>query len=275
MNKLSEKRVLSYATTNLILLLTNIVLFVFTYDNPLTMTWVMIVYLVLATLSIIYQFYIVVKLTVKQEYLTALSIRYKIFDWTSFVLLPVSIFIMVFANILVPGRVYQRSMEPTLQDGQNILIYKFEYKPKRNDIVIIENKSLNGDNSDFIIKRIIAVPGDRIRFRRIDVVGQLFINNAEFISQAQKQAGKPTHFTVTEYYKLVQHQFNALEEPPFEITLAEGYYIALGDNFENSTDSRDLGAFHISQIGGKMIWPIKEWYNESNPMVSWSYGQKF
>jgi hypothetical protein len=24
-----------------------------------------------------------------------------------------------------------------------------------------------------------------------------------------------------------------------------------------------------------MIWPIKEWYNESNPMVSWSYGQKF
>lgn len=275
MNKLSEKRVLSYATTNLILLLTNIVLFVFTYDNPLTMTWVMIVYLVLATLSIIYQFYIVVKLTVKQEYLTALSIRYKIFDWTSFVLLPVSIFIMVFANILVPGRVYQRSMEPTLQDGQNILIYKFEYKPKRNDIVIIENKSLNGDNSDFIIKRIIAVPGDRIRFRRIDVVGQLFINNVEFISQAQKQAGKPTHFKVTEYYKLVQHQFNALEEPPFEITLAEGYYIALGDNFENSTDSRDLGAFHISQIGGKMIWPIKEWYNESNPMVSWSYGQKF
>lgn len=275
MNKLSEKRVLSYATTNLILLLTNIVLFVFTYDNPLTMTWVMIVYLVLATLSIIYQFYIVVKLTVKQEYLTALSTRYKIFDWTSFVLLPVSIFIMVFANILVPGRVYQRSMEPTLQDGQNILIYKFEYKPKRNDIVIIENKSLNGDNSDFIIKRIIAVPGDRIRFRRIDVVGQLFINNVEFISQAQKQAGKPTHFTVTEYYKLVQHQFSALEEPPFEITLAEGYYIALGDNFENSTDSRDLGAFHISQIGGKMIWPIKEWYNESNPMVSWSYGQKF
>lgn len=275
MNKLSEKRVLSYATTNLILLLTNIVLFVFTYDNPLTMTWVMIVYLVLAALSIIYQFYIVVKLTVKQEYLTALSIRYKIFDWTSFVLLPVSIFIMVFANILVPGRVYQRSMEPTLQDGQNILIYKFEYKPKRNDIVIIENKSLNGDNSDFIIKRIIAVPGDRIRFRRIDVVGQLFINNVEFISQAQKQAGKPTHFTVTEYYKLVQHQFSALEEPPFEITLAEGYYIALGDNFENSTDSRDLGAFHISQIGGKMIWPIKEWYNESNPMVSWSYGQKF
>lgn len=275
MNKLSEKRVLSYATTNLILLLTNIVLFVFTYDNPLTMTWVMIVYLVLAALSIIYQFYIVVKLTVKQEYLTALSIRYKIFDWTSFVLLPVSIFIMVFANILVPGRVYQRSMEPTLQDGQNILIYKFEYKPKRNDIVIIENKSLNGDNSDFIIKRIIAVPGDRIRFRRIDVVGQLFINNVEFISQAQKQADKPTHFTVTEYYKLVQHQFSALEEPPFEITLAEGYYIALGDNFENSTDSRDLGAFHISQIGGKMIWPIKEWYNESNPMVSWSYGQKF
>lgn len=275
MNKLSEKRVLSYATTNLILLLTNIVLFVFTYDNPLTVTGVMIVYLVLATLSIIYQFYIVVKLTVKQEYLTVLSTRYKIFDWTSFVLLPVSIFIMVFANILVPGRVYQRSMEPTLQDGQNILIYKFEYKPKRNDIVIIENKSLNGDNSDFIIKRIIAVPGDKIRFRRIDVVGQLFINNVEFISQAQKQAGKPTHFTVTEYYKLVQHQFSALEEPPFEITLAEGYYIALGDNFENSTDSRDLGAFHISQIGGKMIWPIKEWYNESNPMVSWSYGQKF
>ena len=153
MNKLSEKRVLSYATTNLILLLTNIVLFVFTYDNPLTMTWVMIVYLV-ATLSIIYQFYIVVKLTVKQEYLTALSIRYKIFDWTSFVLLPVSIFIMVFANILVPGRVYQRSMEPTLQDGQNILIYKFEYKPKRNDIVIIENKSLNGIIQILLLKEL-------------------------------------------------------------------------------------------------------------------------
>lgn len=275
MNKLSEKRVLSYATTNLILLLTNIVLFVFTYDNPLTMTWVLIVYLVLASLSVTYQFYIVVKLTVKQEYLTALSTRYKIFDWTSFVLLPVSIFIMVFVNILVPGRVYQRSMEPTLQDGQNILIYKFEYKPKRNDIVIIENKSLNGDNSDFIIKRIIAVPGDKIRFRRIDVVGQLFINDVEFVSQRQQQAGKPTHFTVTEYYKLVQHQFSAIEEPPFEITLADGYYIALGDNFENSTDSRDLGAFHLSQIGGKMIWPIKEWYYESNPMVSWSYGQKF
>lgn len=262
MKFLSERRVVFYATTNLILLLTNLVLFIFTYDNPLTMLWLMIVYFVLSIISVSYQVYIMIKMTVNQEQISKASLRFKVFDWTSFVLVPVSVFILVFGNLIVRGNVVQRSMEPTLRDGQSIIIYKFYYTPKRNDIVIILNDKEPNTEPSYIIKRVIALPGDIIEFREVGFTieegfkGRILINGEYFVSKADEETGSPSLFSYDEYRKMLVHQYDRLDQVPNKVTLSKGYYLALGDNFKNSADSRTLGAFHISKIGGKMIFTL-------------------
>lgn len=251
MTYLTKEKSYQYAFTSMILFITNILMLIITYNNPLKINWLLITYIIISLISMVFLCYVFMKNNILNEDIKTSSKTYKIFDYIGPLMVMLSLFFMIFGNIVGTGEVDGISMDPTLHTGQDILIYKYSYKPKRNDIIIIQTKTTGKDR--FIIKRTVAVPGDKIRFyESAPGYGFIFINDEMYKNQFLEK-GTPTVFTRAEYEKMVEHEFTG--GPTLdEVTLSEGYYIALGDNFKWSVDSRDYGAFHISNIGGKLIF---------------------
>lgn len=118
------------------------------------------------------------------------------------------------------------SMEPTLQDGDSLLVDKLSYRftePDRFDIVIFPYQY--GDDQYFI-KRVIGLPGETVR---IDYYGNIYINGD----------------VLSEHYgaEIIQDPGRAQEE----ITLGDGEYFVMGDNRNHSMDSRDSSVGNIQK----------------------------
>ena len=130
--------------------------------------------------------------------------------------------------IMTPVQVQGDSMEPTLNEGDILILNKVSYKLhgiKRFSIVVIDNDGTN------LIKRVIGLPGETVKVE----------NNKLFIDG-----------------KLVEQDFLERKQitEDFEITLEDGYYFVMGDNRNISLDSRSLGPFHKSKIKGTASFVI-------------------
>lgn len=166
-------------------------------------------------------------------------------------------------------RVDGHSMDPTLAHGQRLILRKIAYTPKRGDIIVLDANYKNRENvalnleSDFdkfmlrheyftqarynlkpycYIKRVIGVPGDEIF---IDAGGHVYLN------------GEP----LEEDYIQGMTFPNAMTNNPYIVE--EGHVFVMGDNRENSSDSRSpsLGTVPFDAVWGKAsfrIWPLNE-----------------
>ena len=134
------------------------------------------------------------------------------------------------------------SMESTLQNGDNLIVDKISYRfsdPKRFDIVVFP---FQYEEDTYYIKRIIGLPGEIVQ---IDTDGVIYIN------------GEVLH----ESYGLevIKDPGRAIEP----ITLGEDEYFVMGDNRNNSTDSRTelVGNVKRSELIGKAwvrIYPFNK-----------------
>lgn len=134
------------------------------------------------------------------------------------------------------------SMENTLHNGDNLLVDKLSYRftdPERYDIVVFPYRH---EKNTYYIKRIIGMPGETIH---IDNEGQIYIDGE----------------VLEEFYGN-----EVILDPGVAaggITLGEEEYFVMGDNRNNSTDSRsaNVGNIHRKDILGKAfirIWPLSE-----------------
>jgi signal peptidase I len=130
--------------------------------------------------------------------------------------------LVTFHYLLVPIKVTGASMTPTYRDGSlnfiNRLSYA-KYAPKRNDVVILH------DGEDLILKRVIAMPGERVELQR----GTFYIN------------GKP-----------LEDQFSKdpVNWDSESVTLGPDEYFVIGDNRTCSI----FGKFGRRQIVGKIFF---------------------
>lgn len=162
--------------------------------------------------------------------------------------------------VFAAAEVQQCSMQNTLYEGQRLIENKIEYcysEPKRGDIVIINEQPEKGvfnvfaaNTKEFVekfynkeeneksrlIKRVIGVPGDEIDIKD----GKVYLNG---------QVCDESYVKGDTYPKNMK----------FPIIIPEKEYFVLGDNRENSMDSRDIGLIGVDKIEGKAVlrlWPI-------------------
>ncbi|MDE7017222.1 MAG: signal peptidase I [Lachnospiraceae bacterium] len=132
------------------------------------------------------------------------------------------------------------SMEPKLSDGDNLIVDKITYRfkePERYDIIVFP---FQYEENTFYIKRIIGLPGETVY---IDGEGNILIND-KILEEG--------------YGREIIREPGRAYEP---ITLGDDEYFVMGDNRNNSSDSRDpsVGNVKRDDIIGRAwlrIWPF-------------------
>ena len=173
-------------------------------------------------------------------------------DIFSTVLLTVLIVIMVavfaFICFFQLCSVNGQSMTDTIQDGDNVLITHYDVKYKTGDIIVLDVK--HGNSSTRLIKRIVAVENETFKFEcRGTCVDFYKKYGDEFVKIDEpyiKETMLSSHFRTT--------VFSYGEE----YTVPENSFLFLGDNRNDSSDSRVYGFAEKSQILGKMVKKLEK-----------------
>ena len=144
--------------------------------------------------------------------------------------------VLIRTFIVTPVRVNGTSMHPTLKDGEIMILNKIDYvfnDIERFDIVVVKT------DHNKLIKRVIGLPGETLKYE----------NNTLYIDGEEIE--EP-------YLKEPTEDFN-IEELNYE-KLPEDCYFVMGDNRDNSNDSRLLGCIPKKDIEGSsslVIYPFK------------------
>ena len=157
-----------------------------------------------------------------------------------YLLIAAGICFLIIKFIAVRSIVDGGSMNPLLSDGDNLIVQKVSYyfhEPERFDIIVFELKNEPGTH---YIKRIVGLPGERVRVAD----GMVFINGEPLKDDVYGNAPMEKAYRAGE-----------------EILLGEDEYFVLGDNRNRSQDSRTVyvGNVEKKQILGKAwlrFWPF-------------------
>lgn len=191
-----------------------------------------------------------------EEQKTEINIGREIFEWIIYFIGAMVMASLLQSQLCALTTVHQSSMQNTLFEGHTLIIDKLSYQfsePQRGDIVVF----LRGENTkgfvnrykvflkdlelrfhksfrtNRLIKRIIAVEGDKVDIHD----GKVYIND-ELLDEP--------------YVKGITPQM----EMSYPLIVPEGYVFVMGDNRENSLDSRSFGPVEINSIEGKAVFRV-------------------
>ena len=144
-----------------------------------------------------------------------------------------------------------QSMEPSLHHGERVLInklaYRFGGRPQRGDIIVFTPPQHLEDNAGYV-KRIIGLPGEKVEISN----GYVSIHQAD-----------GTVIKLDESFYLGQSMIGSY----LSGVIPEDHYFVLGDNRNNSSDSRGGWTVPKSDIMGKAwlaVWPPSSWGRAPN-----------
>lgn len=191
---------------------------------------------------------------------------------------PVLLIVLLLRSFVVePFRIPSGSMLPTLRVGDFILVNKFTYglrlpvlrteflslgEPERGDVIVF--KYPENPRIDYI-KRVIGLPGDKVAYRdkKLTINGQPV--EIDFIgpyNQPTTRGGPGTFGVFAEYMPEVEHRILIHPLAPamdFELTVDERHYFVMGDNRDDSRDSRYWGFVPEENLVGKAFFIWMHW----------------
>lgn len=174
------------------------------------------------------------------NHLKALVKTYKIYDMVTFILSSIVFLFFIIMFIVTPCTVDGPSMKNTLNSGDRVMVWHLNYKPKRDDIIIFDasNKEYGDNYSGFFVKRIVAVPGDKVKYD--NTTDTLYVNDI-FV---ERNVG------ILEY-KILTDSVD-LDYTALEFVVPSDRFMVFGDNRPNSTDSRMIGLIYRDDILGSV-----------------------
>jgi signal peptidase I len=138
------------------------------------------------------------------------------------------------------------SMQPNFWAGQFLIVSRAHYlldEPERGDIVVFDPPGDDNQPDDpLLIKRLIGLPGDHVEVRE----GSVFINGEQLNEPYLHDVGTPVRCSGDQC----------------DVQLEAGQYFLMGDNRNNSRDSRVFGPVDRNRIVGEAIvryWPPQDW----------------
>jgi len=200
-----------------------------------------------------------------------------------------------------PNTIPSSSMEPGVRTGDYLLISKFDYgwsrhsipfgpplfegrlfgrAPARGDVVVFK---LPRDTSQLYIKRVIGLPGDRVALRG----GQVFVNDRPLDRQVLGRTEDPEApgVVVAEVRETAPdgRTYVTYDRAPGEmgddfgpVVVPEGHYFMLGDNRDNSLDSRwpdavGVGLVPAENLVGRARMTLMSWREGASVLKPWTW----
>lgn len=166
----------------------------------------------------------------KKKKLNMILLRESV-SWMFWIFVSIFLAVVVVYCVGMKTSVIGASMEPSLYNGQEIFLNRLIYKvssPRAGDVIVFLPNG--NEKSHYYVKRVVGVPGDTLYIKN----GLLYVNGE----------------AVEEYFNDRIAEPGVLEN---EITLDENEYFVIGDNCNNSEDSRsaNIGTVKIEYIIGK------------------------
>ena len=186
---------------------------------------------------------------------------------------PVLLVVFVLRSFLVePFQIPSSSMVPTLQVGDYILVNKYTYgirlpvirtkimalnEPRRGDVMVFFPPHMN---DTYFIKRVVGLPGDSVTYRDKqlyvngepvprDPLGVIPVGNSRY-ALGMETLGESNHLMQVD---------NMRPSQDFSVTVKPGHYFMMGDNRDNSSDSRIWGQVPEKDIVGKAFAVWMHW----------------
>ncbi len=186
------------------------------------------------------------------------------------------IVLLLRAFVAEPFRIPSGSMMPTLLVGDFILVNKFAYgirlpilhtkvidigEPKRGDVIVFRWPR---DTSLDYIKRVVGVPGDRIRYvnKKLYINGKLVETNLVGPYKGRGRYAHPYEYEYRENLDGVEHSIlinDARRNMDYLDVVPEGQYFVMGDNRDNSNDSRFWGFVPEKNLVGRAMFIWMNW----------------
>lgn len=163
-------------------------------------------------------------------------------DWLIMAVVVFSVISLLNLFVFNISMVKGHSMQPTLYEGERLFINKITLAfrdPRRGDIVVLHDPSNGPDRKEYLVKRVVGIPGDIVEVRE----HKLYVNG--------KPAAEPYVDT-------------AIEDADFSpVPVGRGFYFVMGDNRHAgaSKDSRFFGAVPLKMIVGRAAfiwWPLSK-----------------
>lgn len=172
----------------------------------------------------------------------------EVLEWVASILIAVVLALTIREYVFTLVKVQGASMEPTLSNSDRLYVNRFFYQPEKGDIIIFEPASAPGHP---YVKRIIATEGDTVY---IDFeTGDVYVNDTVIEEPYIKEKTKKKGTYIINQEKTVGY---SRENP---IVIKPDHYFVMGDNRNNSKDSRELGQIPKDEIMGGAVfrfWPL-------------------
>lgn len=163
------------------------------------------------------------------------KIGHILYEWADALVYSLIFIVLLFTLVLRVTSVIGHSMQPTLYENDTLVLSKLFYTPENGDIVVITKKSFRDEP---IVKRIIATQGQTIdiNFDTGEVILDNVVLNEPYINSITAEQG----------------------DMEFPLTVPQGFVFVMGDNRNQSTDSRfsEIGLIDNRMIMGKVLFRL-------------------